>query len=129
VTVTFSSIVNSAGLLTFQSLQRREHRRVLRDSIETRLGKNQSQSQSQSNTSRPAISRSSTLNTTIDDKDEELVDYSDAEKARQRLNDRANNTSASTINGAATFGSAGEAPVKIDEEIIREQRFLRRRGS
>lgn len=121
--ITASSIVTTLSLLTFQSFQRRTYRKALRDNIETRLASLHERDEQASN-GRPSISRK----TTIDNIDEELIDYSDLENATQRKKrDRhavngggpnASNTGANTPSGR---GNDDESDRVYDEEIINEQ--------
>jgi hypothetical protein len=111
--VTVSSLLTSISLLSFQSFQRKTQRRALRDSVEGRLAIKEEERQRRNGNlqvDRPSISR----RTTIDDKDEELIDYSDTTKAQQQRRDRQGySTPLDTIdlNGTKIY----------DEEIIKEQ--------
>lgn len=130
--ITASSIVTTLSLLTFQSFQRRTYRKALRDNIETRLashhlddGTNEEEDDSKN---RPSISRK----TTIDNLDEELIDYSNLENAMKTKRDRReqqanghsnhNNTSTSTPTGRGKGGNDDDDDNRVyDEEIINEQ--------
>lgn len=114
--ITTSSILTTISLLTLQSIQRKTHRKALRDSIESRLDANSSK---RAEGRRPDISRQ----TTIDDLDEELIDYSDiqaAAKAQQERRERQLQQQTRQQNGSAR-DSANNEERTYDEEIIREQ--------
>ncbi|KAK9894842.1 ubiquitin-protein ligase molybdopterin-converting factor [Cystobasidium minutum MCA 4210] len=121
--ITASSIVTTLSLLTFQSFQRRTYRKALRDNIETRLASLHERDEQASN-GRPSISRK----TTIDNIDEELIDYSNLENATQRkkrdrhavngVGPTASTTGANTPSGR---GNDDESERVYDEEIINEQ--------
>jgi hypothetical protein len=113
--ITASSILTSISLLSFQSFQRRTHRKALRDSVEGRLALKEEERQRRLGggvDGRPSISRT----TTIDDKDEELIDYSDTAKAQQQRRDRINGYSTPLIDTVDV-----NEPRVYDEEIIKEQ--------
>lgn len=134
VAITASSILTSISLLSFQSFQRRIHRKALRDSVEGKLAlreeEKQLKEQQDQYHNRPSISRK----TTIDDRDDELIDYSDAEKAQQQRRDRklqqqqqqqqngyhgsTTPDSRDSVGGTNTDQSSSRI---YDEEIIREQ--------
>jgi len=111
--ITVSCILTSISLLSFQSLQRRTQRKALRDSVEGRLALREERRE---RLDRPSISR----RTTIDDKDDELIDYSDSAKAQQQRRDR--KLQLHTGNSTPEYKENGTDGQKVyDEEIIREQ--------
>lgn len=128
--ITASSIVTTLSLLTFQSFQRRTYRKALRDNIETRLASHRHEEDNNDNIqNRPSISRK----TTIDDIDEELIDYSDLENAMKIKRDRLqqqqlanghssyNNGNTSTSTPTGRNRDNDEENRVYDEEIINEQ--------
>lgn len=130
--ITASSIVTTLSLLTFQSFQRRTYRKALRDNIETRLASHRHDDDNNDNIQkRPSISRK----TTIDDIDEELIDYSDLENAMKMKRDRlqqqqanghsshnnSNNSNTSTSTPTGRNRENDEENRVYDEEIITEQ--------
>lgn len=128
--ITASSIVTTLSLLTFQSFQRRTYRKALRDNIEARLASHRHEDDNNDNIqNRPSISR----RTTIDDIDEELIDYSDLENAMKIKRDRLqqqqlanghsshNNDNTSTSTPTGRNRDNDEENRVYDEEIINEQ--------
>lgn len=117
--ITASSILTSISLLTFQSFQRRTNRRALRDSVEGRLAiKEEERKEARGGFIRPSVSR----RTTIDDKDEELIDYSDTAIAQQQRRDRQQQQNGNlTVPDGQSGRTTPNAPRVYDDEIIKEQ--------
>lgn len=120
--ITASSILTSISLLSFQSFQRRIQRKALRDSVEGRLALREEErllQEEKQRLNRPSVSRK----TTIDDRDDELIDYSDAEKAQQQRRDRKLHQNGQlTPDSRDSINGMNDQQSRVyDEEIIREQ--------
>lgn len=100
-TVAASSLVTTLGIFSLQSLQRRVYRKALRDSIESHF---------------PTDSARASVLGVYDD---EIEDFSDAQKTKAYLAATASAASASA--SASGKQAAKRRKAVVDEEIINEQ--------